>query len=113
MKKLIIIILAVVSFTACDIDRLPNSSIIAEDVMGDPDTSLESLLNGCYAQLKHWSDPMHRCGEYAGDNMMIRGSSTDAFYEFISFSRTPQNYRLQNFWDYSYKPSHKLPTSSI
>ena len=46
---------------------------------------------------------MHRCGEYAGDNIMIRGSSTDAFYEFISFSRTPVNYRLQNFWDYGYK----------
>ena len=64
---------------------------------------LESLMNGMYAQLKTWSDPMHRCGEYAGDNMMIRGSSTDAFYEFISFSRTPVNYRLQNFWDYGYK----------
>lgn len=46
---------------------------------------------------------MHRLGEYAGDNIMIRGSSTDAFYEFISYSRTPNNYRLQNFWDYGYK----------
>jgi hypothetical protein len=46
---------------------------------------------------------MHRCGEYAGDNMMIRGASTDAFYEFISYSRTPNNYRLQSFWDNSYK----------
>ncbi len=46
---------------------------------------------------------MHRCGEYAGDNMMIRGNSTDAFFEFISFARTPNNYRLQNFWDYGYK----------
>ena len=46
---------------------------------------------------------MYRCGEYAGDNIMIRGTSTDAFYEFISYSRTPNNYRLQNFWDYSYK----------
>lgn len=46
---------------------------------------------------------MHRLGEYAGDNMMIRGSSTDDFYEFITFSRTPDNYRLQNFWDYGYK----------
>ena len=35
--------------------------------------------------------------------MMIRGSSTDAFYEFITYSRTPNNYRLQNFWDYGYK----------
>lgn len=103
MKKIILIILTAVSFIACDIERLPYGSMAKEDVTSDPNSSLESLLNGCYAQLKHWSDPMHRCGEYAGDNMMIRGSSTDAFYEFISFSRTPQNYRLQNFWDYSYK----------
>ena len=46
---------------------------------------------------------MYRCGEYAGDNIMIRGTSTDASYEFISYSRTPNNYRLQNFWDFSYK----------
>jgi hypothetical protein len=46
---------------------------------------------------------MHRCGEYAGDNMMIRGTSTDAFYEFISYSRTPNNSRLRVFWDNSYK----------
>lgn len=100
MKKIILIILAVVSLNACDIERMPHGSMVKEDVTP---TSLDALLNGCYAQLKYWSDPMHRCGEYAGDNIMIRGSSTDAFYEFISFSRTPQNYRLQNFWDYSYK----------
>ena len=103
MKKIILIILAALSFTACDIDRLPYGSMAAEKITADPNSSLESLLNGCYAQLKHWSDPMHRCGEYAGDNICIRNTSTDAFYEFISFSRTPQNYRLQNFWDYSYK----------
>jgi len=103
MKKIILTILATLSFVACDIERLPYGSMAAEDVTSDPNSSLESLLNGCYAQLKYWSDPMHRCGEYAGDNIMIRGASTDAFYEFISFSRTPQNYRLQNFWDYSYK----------
>jgi tetratricopeptide (TPR) repeat protein len=34
---------------------------------------------------------------------MIRGTSSDAFYEFISYSRTPNNYRLQTFWDNSYK----------
>jgi tetratricopeptide (TPR) repeat protein len=73
----------------------------AEEILEDP--NLDALLNGTYAQLKAWSDVMHRCGEYAGDNMMIRGTSTDAFYEFISYSRTPNNYRLLNFWDYSYK----------
>lgn len=103
MKKILAILLAVMSLTACDIERLPYGSMAAEQITGDPNASLESLLNGIYAQLKTWSDPMHRCGEYAGDNMMIRGGSTDAFYEFISYSRTPANYRLMNFWDYGYK----------
>lgn len=95
--------LAGVLLTSCDIERLPNGSMAAEDAFGDLETNLESLVDGAYAQLKTWSDPMHRLGEYAGDNMNIRGSSTDAFYEFISYSRTPNNYRLQNFWDYGYK----------
>lgn len=105
MKKIISIILvaACCTFTACDIDRFPSTSLAAGEIKDDPAGSLDALLNGAYAQLKSWSDVMHRCGEYAGDNMMIRGTSTDAFYEFISYSRTPNNYRLQNFWDYSYK----------
>lgn len=103
MKKIIILFLTVISFIACDIERLPYGSMAAEQITKDPNSSLDALLNGMYAQLKTWSDPMHRCGEYAGDNIMIRGASTDAFYEFISFSRTPNNYRLQNFWDYGYK----------
>lgn len=89
--------------TSCDVERLPNGSMAAEDITSDPNTALDGLVRGAYAQLKTWSDPMHRLGEYAGDNMMIRGSSTDAFYEFISYARTANNYRLQNFWDYGYK----------
>lgn len=108
MKKILTLLLAAASLTACDIDRLPYNSMAAEQITNDPSASLESLMNGMYAQLKTWSDPMHRCGEYAGDNMMIRGSSTDAFYEFISFSRTPVNYRLQNFWDYGYKAEEMM-----
>lgn len=103
MKKILTIVFAAAALTACDIERLPYGSMAAEQITNDPSASLDALMNGVYAQLKTWSDPMHRCGEYAGDNMMIRGSSTDAFYEFISFSRTPNNYRLQNFWDYGYK----------
>lgn len=102
-KSLFIILLAGTLFTACDIDRLPYGSMSTEQITNDPNTLLPNLMNGTYAQLKTWSDPMHRCGEYAGDNMMIRGSSTDAFYEFISYSRSPLNYRLDNFWNYGYK----------
>ena len=103
MKKILTIAFAAAALTACDIERLPYGSMSAEQITNDPSASLDALMNGVYAQLKTWSDPMHRCGEYAGDNMMIRGSSTDAFFEFISYSRTPNNYRLQNFWDYGYK----------
>ena len=103
MKKILTIAFAAAALTACDIERLPYGSMSAEQITNDPSASLDALINGVYAQLKTWSDPMHRCGEYAGDNMMIRGSSTDAFFEFISYSRTPNNYRLQNFWDYGYK----------
>ena len=55
----------------------------AEQITQDPTSSLESLVNGCYAQLKSWSDPMHRLGEYAGDNMAKDKSSTDAFFDLI------------------------------
>lgn len=105
MKKILMILLgaAIFSFTSCDLERLPHGSKAAEEVIDDPDTYLESLMNGTYAQMKSWADVMHRCGEYAGDNIMIRGSSTDSFYEFISYSRTPNNGRLNTFWNYSYK----------
>lgn len=103
MKKILIALLALGSFASCDIDRMPYGSLDAEDIMNDPDTYLESMLNGAYGQLKAWSDPMHRAGEYAGDNIMIRNTSTDAFFEFISYRRTPNNGRLNQFWNAGYK----------
>lgn len=103
MKKIFIALLISATFASCDIERFPYGSMDSGKITADPEGSLEGLLNGTYAQLKAWSDPMHRAGEYAGDNMMIRGSSTDAFYEFISYARTPNNGRLSQFWDNSYK----------
>lgn len=103
MKKIFIALLISATFASCDIERLPYGSMDSETITKDPEGALEGLMNGTYAQLKSWSDPMHRAGEYAGDNMMIRGASTDAFYEFISFARTPNNGRLSQFWDASYK----------
>ncbi|WP_455591426.1 RagB/SusD family nutrient uptake outer membrane protein [Bacteroides sp.] len=104
MKKILTYMLAAsFTFAACEIERIPNGSMLKEDITSNPEDLLSSTLNGCYAKLKDWSDVMHRCGEYAGDNIMIRGTSSDAFYEFISYSRTPNNYRLQTFWDNSYK----------
>lgn len=103
MKKIFIALLVSATFVSCDIERVPYGSMDSDRITSDPEGSLDALLNGAYAQMKSWSDPMHRAGEYAGDNMMIRGSSTDAFYEFISYARTPNNGRLSQFWDASYK----------
>ncbi len=104
IKNILVSVLAAsFAFTSCDIERLPKDAMDSDKITNDPNASLESLLTGTYAQMKTWSDVMHRCGEYAGDNIVIRGTSTDAFYEFISYSRTPNNYRLQSFWDNSYK----------
>ncbi|MDE6545500.1 MAG: RagB/SusD family nutrient uptake outer membrane protein [Paramuribaculum sp.] len=89
--------------TSCDVERLPYGSMSSEQIKGDPEQNLDALMNGTYAQLKAWSDPMHRCGEYAGDNVAIRGYSTDAFFDFISFSRSPINYRLDQFWNSGWK----------
>lgn len=105
MKKIIYTLAActALGLAGCNIDRAPHGQVSSEKIEKDPTANLKALLNGAYAQMKPWSDVMHRCGEYAGDNIMIRGTSTDAFYEFISFSRTPNNYRLTSFWNSSYK----------
>lgn len=101
MKKIFSLLLGVSLLASCDIDRLPYGSMSTPDI--DPENQFTELLNGTYAQLKTWSDPMHRCGEYAGDNICKDKHSTDAFFDFISFNRTPNNGRLQNFWDYGWK----------
>jgi len=103
IKGLIFMLGAAITFTACEIERLPQGSMSEDQIVQNPQTNLNSLINGCYGQMKAWSDVMHRCGEYAGDNIMIRGTSTDPFYEFISYSRTPNNNRLKTFWNNSYK----------
>lgn len=103
MKKILAIIFATIALSSCKVDRTPFGSMESEKIDKNPEEAIDGLLNGVYGQLKAWSDPMHRLGEYAGDNMMIRGSSTDAFYEFVSFARTPNNGRLTTFWDSGYK----------
>ncbi|GBU08383.1 membrane protein [Bacteroidales bacterium] len=103
MKKIAIFLTAICIFTACELDKDPYDAYTKDTILADKEAAMNILLNGCYAQLKDWSDVMHRVGEYAGDNIMIRGSSTDAFYTFISYQHVPDNYRLGTFWNNSYK----------
>jgi hypothetical protein len=103
MKKLFILCMAISFLSSCELDREPFDSYTLDKIQQDKEASVEVLLNGCYAQLKDWSDVMHRIGEYPGDNIMIRGTSTDDFYSFISYQHVPNNGRLSVFWNNSYK----------
>ena len=89
---------------ACNIDREPKGSMSSQRILEHPEEAIDGMTHGMYAQLKTWSDVMHRCGRVCGgQHHDTWPPSTDAFFEFISFNRTPQNYRLQAFWDNSYK----------
>lgn len=105
MKKSILLYTAFLTaaLSSCDLERLPYGSYTEQEIMKDKVAAMDILLNGAYGQLRDWSDVMHRVGEYAGDNIMIRGTSTDDFYSFISYNHTPNNYRLNTFWNNSYK----------
>lgn len=105
MKKKLLLYTAFlgVALTSCDLERLPYDKYTEDVIMADKVVAMDILLNGAYGQLRDWSDVMHRVGEYAGDNIMIRGTSTDAFYSFISYKHTPDNDRLNTFWNNSYK----------
>jgi hypothetical protein len=103
MKKIFVLFMIACCFSACDLEKIPYDSYTEEKILQDKIAALDVMLNGCYAQLKDWSDVMHRVGEYSGDNIMIRGTSTDAFYSFISYQHVPDNGRLSTFWNTSYK----------
>ena len=103
MKKIFLLFTAISFLSSCELDREPFDSYTQDKIQEDKEASIEVLLNGCYAQLKGWSDVMHRVGEYPGDNIMIRGTSTDSFYSFISYQHVTNNDRLSVFWNNSYK----------
>jgi hypothetical protein len=103
MKKIFILFITISFLYSCELEREPFNSYTEDKILADKEAAVEVLLNGCYAQLKGWSDVMHRVGEYPSDNIMIRGTSTDSFYSFISYQHIPDNGRLSVFWNNSYK----------
>lgn len=102
-KIIVLTICSLFFVSSCNLDRYPGNYFTDEELEKDPEVAFKYLLNGCYSQLKGWSDVMHRIGEYPGDNISIRGSSTDAFFPFISYAHLEENYRLYTFWENSYR----------
>ncbi len=103
MKKIFILFASLGLLASCELEREPFHAYTEDKILADKEAAVEVLLNGCYAQLKGWSDVMHRVGEYPSDNIMIRGGSSDDFYSFISYQHVPNNGRLSTFWNNSYK----------
>ena len=95
---------------SCDIERFPTYSMSDEQIKNNPASNLDALLNGMYAQLKSWSDPMHRCGEYAGDNMVVLQPMPSSSSSAIHARRTTIVCRASG--TQATRPSHRLPTSS-
>ncbi|MDN3674034.1 RagB/SusD family nutrient uptake outer membrane protein [Flavobacterium branchiarum] len=103
MKKIFTLFIIISFLVSCDLEREPNDSYTKDKIMKDREAAVEVLLNGCYAQLKNWSDIMHSAGEYPSDNIMIRGTSTGVSFSFISYQHIPNNGSLSAFWNNSYK----------
>ena len=103
-KILTIALAAACSFTACDIERLPYDKYSADKITEDKQASLDILLNGCYAQLKGWSDVMHRVGGICRRQYDDKGFVYRCAFICVYFiSTSPSNYRLNTFWNNSYK----------
>ena len=67
MNKILMLLVSSCLLVACNIDREPKGSMSSQRILEHPEEAIDGMTHGMYAQLKTWSDVMHRCGEYAGD----------------------------------------------
>jgi tetratricopeptide (TPR) repeat protein len=95
-------------FVSCDLTRDPYDQISVEDLFADPG-AIESATVGNYALLKGdlgydgWIDQLHRISEYAGDNVALSGTTTDAFFYLYNYQSITTNGRVASFWRSNYK----------
>lgn len=52
MKKILAILLAIISLSSCEIDRDPFGQMKSDEIDKDIEGSIDGLLNGMYGQLK-------------------------------------------------------------
>ena len=83
---------------ACNIDREPKGSMSSQRILEHPEEAIDGMTHGMYAQLKTWSDAMHRCGEYAGSSSPSTVPHRTTAYRPSGIIAT--------------RPSYKPPTSS-
>ncbi|WP_245949269.1 RagB/SusD family nutrient uptake outer membrane protein [Echinicola strongylocentroti] len=94
--------LAMLTLSACDIDRSPYDSITSDD-LANSETSAQSVTLGNYSRMKDWSDNWHRLFEYPSDNVALSGTTTDPLFFTYNYQRIPNGYRVEGFWRSSYQ----------
>lgn len=94
--------LAMLSLSACDIDRSPYDSITSDE-LANSETSAQSVTLGNYSRMKGWSDNWHRLYEYPTDNVALSGTTTDPLFFTYNYQRIPNGSRAGGFWRSSYQ----------
>ncbi|WP_326982853.1 RagB/SusD family nutrient uptake outer membrane protein [Chryseobacterium sp. MYb264] len=107
MKKLIVFI-AFLSLTSCNIDRSPYDSKESDDILTDA-SGIQTITLGNYALLKGnaegrgFFNNLYRVGEYAGDNIDISGTTSDQFFYYYNYRSIKTNTRSNTIWSTGYK----------
>ena len=104
MKKSIYLIASLIalSFTSCDLDYEPYSSLPG-DKLDQIEGSSENITSGNYSLLKPWVENWHRITEYPSDNIALSGTTTDQFMNNYNYNRLVNNGRVNTYYSYSFK----------
>lgn len=97
-----ILVITLISFSACDLDRLPYDQISNEKI---DEGSVETITLGTYAKMKeeYYYKSTHYINEYGGDNVSLSGTTIDNFYYMYRYQRLPNNYYPANVWKFSFQ----------
>lgn len=115
MKKILIICLTCLAVTACDLDQLPSDGIVTESLSSNYE-GLLSATDGNYSMMKdmvsyygteytanYWIRHYHQLSEYASDNVMLSGSTTDPLYYAFTREHFAAMSNTSYLWFCSYR----------
>lgn len=103
MKKIILLMIVIASFTRCDLERKPYTALETSTIVEEPEASVDMLLNGMYSYLRNiYISKLHH-GEYRGDNVRKDKATTSDMRDFLLFARIPSRGFVNTFWLEAYK----------
>jgi len=103
-KRIVILILIVFGFNACDLNYLPYDGI-PESEIKDVEIGLKGATVGNYNYLKdaYYQRNFHFFGEYGGDNVSLSGTTTDHLFYCYNYQHFPAMSATTNFWEKAYQ----------